>query len=176
MAEWHCHIGGKQYGPVEEEQLAGWIREGRVQATDLVWQEGMAQWQPASSVAALSSLFVVDPPNAPAAGSDAPPPPLGDRQPAGPHCDPHRGGAVLTLGIIGIVLSGCCPIFGICAIIAWVMGSGDLKKMDAGQRDPAGRDITKAGMICGIIGAVLMTLRLLSLLVLAGGTGLDLFR
>jgi len=65
---------------------------------------------------------------------------------------PHRGGAILALGIIGIVV---CFITG---IIAWVMGSNDLKEMDAGRRDPAGYSLTKAGMICGIISVVLFVL------------------
>ena len=61
----------------------------------------------------------------------------------------HRGGAVLALGIIGLVL---CVI---CGIIAWVMGKNDLKEMDAGIMDPAGRGMTNAGKICGMIGVIL---------------------
>jgi hypothetical protein len=68
---------------------------------------------------------------------------------------PHRGGAILALGIIGIVL---CFIT---AIIAWVMGSGDLKEMKQGKRDPSGEQLTKAGMICGIIGVCLAILGIL---------------
>jgi len=60
---------------------------------------------------------------------------------------PHRGGAILALGI--------CFITG---IIAWVMGSSDLKEMDAGIRDKSGYSLTKAGMICGIIGVILSIL------------------
>ncbi len=62
---------------------------------------------------------------------------------------PARGAAVLTLGILGIVI---CFILG---IIAWVMGSGDLKEMKEGKRDPSGEQLTKAGMICGIVGTIL---------------------
>jgi heme/copper-type cytochrome/quinol oxidase subunit 4 len=68
---------------------------------------------------------------------------------------PHRGGAILALGIIGIVL---CFIT---AIIAWVMGSGDLKEMKEGKRDRSGEQLTKAGMICGIIGVCLAVLGIL---------------
>ena len=56
---------------------------------------------------------------------------------------------ILVLGILGLV---CCAILG---IIAWVMGSGDLKKMNAGLMDPTGRGLTQAGQICGIISAIL---------------------
>ena len=56
-----------------------------------------------------------------------------------------------VLGILGLVL---CGIF--TAIPAWVMGSGDLKKMEAGIMDPAGAGATKAGMWCGIILCVIV--------------------
>ena len=62
---------------------------------------------------------------------------------------PHRGTLVLVLGILGLV---CCLI---CGIIAWILGSADLKEMDAGRMDPSGRGLTQAGKICGIISVVL---------------------
>jgi len=62
---------------------------------------------------------------------------------------PHRGVLILVLGILGLL---CCFILG---IIAWVMGSGDLREMDAGRMDPSGRGLTQAGKICGIISVVL---------------------
>jgi hypothetical protein len=63
---------------------------------------------------------------------------------------PHRGTLILILGILGLVV--CGPL----GIAAWVMGAGDLKEMDAGTMDPAGRGATQAGKICGIIGTILM--------------------
>ena len=59
----------------------------------------------------------------------------------------HRGGMILTLGIMAIA----CNIAAIPGILAWVMGSADLKQMDAGRMDPEGRGITQAGMIMGMI-------------------------
>ena len=44
MGQWHCAIDGKQYGPVDEPTLQSWINEGRLKLTDLIWQEGMAEW------------------------------------------------------------------------------------------------------------------------------------
>jgi len=78
----------------------------------------------------------------PMAPTVAQPPPQGALK-------PHRGGVVLTLGILGIVI---CFI---CGIIAWVMGKNDLREMDAGAMDPAGRGLTNAGKICGIVGVIL---------------------
>jgi uncharacterized membrane protein len=63
---------------------------------------------------------------------------------------PHRGTLILVLGILGLVV--CAPL----AIAAWVMGSGDLKQIDAGTMDPSGRGTTQAGKICGIIGTILL--------------------
>ena len=44
---------------------------------------------------------------------------------------PHRGTLILVLGILGLVV--CGPL----AIVAWIMGAGDLKEMDAGTWIPA---------------------------------------
>lgn len=63
----------------------------------------------------------------------------------------HRGGMILTFGIMAIV----CNIAAIPGILAWVMGSADLKLMDAGRMDPEGRGITQAGMILGMIMSIL---------------------
>jgi hypothetical protein len=69
---------------------------------------------------------------------------------------PHRGTLILVLGILGLVV--CGPL----AIVAWVMGSGDLKQIDAGTMDPAGRGTTQAGKICGIIGTILLIVSIIA--------------
>src|SRR5260370_40368383 len=43
--------------------------------------------------------------------------------------EPHRGGAVLTLGVLSLVLSFCAPVGLALGIIAWGMGQGDLTKI-----------------------------------------------
>jgi len=68
---------------------------------------------------------------------------------------PGRGGAILALGIIGIVF---CFITG---IIAWVMGKNDLREMDSGLRDRMDYSLTKAGMICGMVSVAVWALGLL---------------
>ena len=70
--------------------------------------------------------------------------------------EPARGGLILTLGILSIVLSMCCGFIGLgLGIAAWIMGSRDLKKIQARVMDPAERGTTQAGYICGIVGAIL---------------------
>jgi hypothetical protein len=76
---------------------------------------------------------------------------------------PHRGTMILVFGILGLVV--CMPL----GIVAWVMGSGDLKAMDAGTMDPEGRGTTQAGMVLGIIATLLAVLSfVLGILLLAG--------
>jgi hypothetical protein len=81
--------------------------------------------------------------------------PRGYRRPGGYGGAPHRGGAVLTLGILSLVFS-LCPIVGfILGIIALTQGSSDLTAMDSGHMDPEGRGSTVAGRTCGLIGLIL---------------------
>ena len=77
------------------------------------------------------------------------PPGYGPPQGYQPAYAPHRGGLVLALGILGLVL---CMF---CGIAAWVMGNTDLREMAAGRMDPEGRGLTEAGRIMGIISVVL---------------------
>jgi hypothetical protein len=68
---------------------------------------------------------------------------------------PHRGGTVLTLGILGIVTFTCMPVGLILGILAWVLGQSDLARMKTGEMDPSGEGLTHAGWVCGIIATVL---------------------
>ncbi len=63
--------------------------------------------------------------------------------------EPHRGGLVLTLGILGLVLCGFLGPF------AWYMGAQDLDKMRRGVMDKSGYGVTQAGYILGIIATIL---------------------
>jgi hypothetical protein len=93
--------------------------------------------------------------------------PIGPQGPTQSQLSPHRGTLILVLGILGIV---CCFI---CGIIAWVMGSGDLREMAAGRMDPSGQGITQAGKICGMVGVILwiigLVIQVLFMFVLGGG-------
>ncbi len=75
---------------------------------------------------------------------------------------PHRGNLILIFGILGLVI--CAP----CGIAAWVMGSGDLKQMDAGTMDRSGRSLTNAGRICGIIATILLVLGIVAAIAALG--------
>ena len=70
---------------------------------------------------------------------------------------PHRGAAVLTVGLLSLVLWFCAPVLG---PVAWLMGYADLKQMRAGQMDPSGEGMTQAGMVLGMVMTILAGLGL----------------
>jgi predicted outer membrane repeat protein len=76
---------------------------------------------------------------------------LHDRLPLWRNTAPHRGGAILALGIIALVIP-CADI--ICAPIAWIMGNNDLREIRAGRMDQSGEGMTQAGRIIGIVASV----------------------
>src|SRR5262245_4766886 len=65
--EWYYAQDNQQYGPVAAAQLKQMADAGRLQPTDLVWKDGLANWVPAGS---LKGLFA----NAPAAPPPRPAP------------------------------------------------------------------------------------------------------
>lgn len=86
-------------------------------------------------------------------------PPVGGGGPyatAASYQAPHRGALILVLSLLGIFF---CVIF---SIMAWVMGSNDLREMEAGRMDRSGMDLTRAGMILGMIVSVLFFLSILA--------------
>jgi hypothetical protein len=85
----------------------------------------------------------------------------------GRYRQPHRGAAVLVLGILSLVI--CGPL----GIAAWVMGSSDLAAMRRGEMDPSGEGTTRAGQICGIIATVFMIVAacVYGMIIVAAGAG-----
>jgi ABC-type phosphate transport system permease subunit len=59
---------------------------------------------------------------------------------------PHRGALILVLGVLS--LTSCVPL----GVVAWILGNRDLRAMQEGRMETSGRDLTQAGMICGIVG------------------------
>jgi hypothetical protein len=86
---------------------------------------------------------------------------------------PHRGAAVLTLGILSLAVCGIIGPF------AWIMGNIDLREMRNGRMDPAGEGLTNAGRICGIIATCFTAAIILlygSMFLLVGAAGMGFFR
>ena len=156
---------GNEYGPISAQEVTAWQKQGRMNSESLVRYEDSNDWVPLGRMPELASSPPPPPsnPQSPSASSSG----IGiqtsvDEQ---NYDEDHRGGLVLGLGIGGLVLSiTCCltlPIGIFIALPAWVMGSKDMKKINAGKMDPTGRSLTQGGLICGIIGTILSLITLL---------------
>ncbi len=66
--------------------------------------------------------------------------------------DHPRSTTILVLGILGLV---ACQILG---PVAWVMGNGAIREIDASQGRLGGRGAVQAGRICGIVATVILIL------------------
>jgi interferon-induced transmembrane protein/uncharacterized protein DUF4339 len=82
MAQWYYTRGGQQQGPVEEQALKELLSSGDLPLTELVWREGMGNWQPASSVQEFADS---------ARPAESPPPQAGYAPPAGGEYAPPPG-------------------------------------------------------------------------------------
>jgi len=115
------------------------------------------------------------PPPPPPGGGGYPPPPGGGGYPPpapgyvegsgpmGPREHP-RGTLILILGILSIV---CIQLLG---PVAWVMGNGALREIDANPGAYSNRGTVNAGRICGIIGTIFLVLGVVAwIFVLATG-------
>lgn len=132
--QWHCVVNGQKYGPISESELRAWVAQGRVRPTDQVWTETMTSWQPLEM---MQYMF---------RGGLSMPPSLA-RQAA--ILRPHRGGTILALGLVGLLV--CCIV----GAFGWSMGNKDLAEMRAGLMDPTGEGMTQAGRICGMISVII---------------------
>jgi len=149
---------GNEYGPITADEVVDWKKQGRMNSESLVRYEDSDEWLSLGNFSELASA----PPPPPQAISIA-------AQPQHDYDEPHRGGLILGLGIGGLVLSlMCCftvpiPIALFIALPAWVLGSKDMRKLNAGEMDPTGKGMTQGGLICGIIGTIFALINLLLL-------------
>ena len=107
------------------------------------------------------------PPHAPWQSDDSKPPPKkrrrddDDREPDDEDRDrnrsrrpikrnfaPHKGEMILIFGLMSLILPAFFVIFG---LMAWIMGSADLREMREGRMDPSGEGMTQAGRIMGMV-------------------------
>ena len=75
------------------------------------------------------------------------------------------GSLILVFGILSIVLSFLCPIFGVFGVAAILMGNNAVASIDRGEADPAQRGSANAGRICGIVGTIFLALSLLLVII-----------
>src|SRR5258705_3917841 len=61
MAQWYYSKAGDQKGPVEQQELQRLLSTGECKSSDLVWRDGMANWQAASQVPELGAVASAQP-------------------------------------------------------------------------------------------------------------------
>jgi hypothetical protein len=137
-AGWYYAVGGQRQGPVGFEQLRQLAFSGQIGANDLVWCEGMADWQAAHTVAGLGQPRVATPP--------PPPPKYGyyGAAPMGYASAMPTGQSYNGMAIAGFVLSLTIPLLGL--IFSWIALSG-IKR--TGNEE--GKGLATAGMIISIV-------------------------
>lgn len=149
---WHLRIeDGRTFGPVPKSELDQWCAENRVTATCFLRRHSDPNWVEAGNVY----------PHLGKSGPVSSNPFRDDLKPTGEigaggygqtgYRQPHRGGVILTFGILGLFGCGCLIFLGF-GIAAWVMGANDLKAMNEGRMDDSGRSLTQTGQILGMIG------------------------
>lgn len=158
---WHMKTtDGLTFGPVSKHELDRWLSEGRILATSQILHEGDGQWVWAGQVYPQLQNFT----------ADSPFKPMGTVEGQNPYASPnvfapgyyggrpfreaHRGGAILTMSIVGLLL---CPVL---AIAAFIMAIIDLGKMQRGTMDPSGKGLTIAGLVISCIPLVVFIIHL----------------
>lgn len=124
MSGWYyADRNREQHGPVTADELVTHYRFGRIALGDLVWREGLPQWQPLRDFADELGL---DP--APVEAAPAPPPvppaapplaqPSPPRTPVPPARKPGMSGGKIALIVAAVMVVPCIGIAGILAAIA----------------------------------------------------------
>lgn len=137
---WYYVVGGQERrGPIAEGELKQMIADGRVTLATLVWSEGMAEWAPASTIAALLPPSI---PPIPSGAVPPPPPPSGPRlsrthnrdlmTQARMSLNGRWGNAIVfTLAFVGIQfaiqLFAAIPIIGLLFILGSILIAGALE-------------------------------------------------
>lgn len=52
---WYFEVNGETQGPVNEQQIRGLLRTGRITASTLLWNEALIEWTPLSQVPTFRS-------------------------------------------------------------------------------------------------------------------------
>ncbi|MFC7335883.1 GYF domain-containing protein [Haloferula chungangensis] len=143
MAKWYYSLNGVQQGPVDDEEMRAMLASGMIQASTLVWRDGMDRWVPLASQPEWSSQIAS---------------PMGTPIPAYSVAPPTNGLAIasMVLGLLSMpIMLGCA--FGILAAIPAVicghLSLGQLK-VNAFQ---TGRGFAITGIVTGYL-TILITL------------------
>ena len=162
---------GSIYGPVSKTELDQWLADGRISAQCQLQRDGETTWQVAGLVyPQLGTVPDAAAPTGSAQYYQPAPGHSGGAAHAGPYPQrprgnyrAHNGIVILLLGIFGFTFT--CPIL---SVVAWVMGTSELKGIRAGTVDPEGKGLATAGMVMGIVGTAIFALGILIYVMMFG--------
>ena len=164
--QWYYGQNGDQYGPFTWDKLQELAAIGILRGYDLVWCEGMTEWEPAERISSLFPAPAVAappsqhwrPPAAPPPSYDPPPrmAPVRYNAPYHATAPSHQG-----LAIAGLIGAFVMPIIGL--ILSWIALS--TMKRDG---NPEGRGFALAG---AIVSGVTIGGFLLVMLAMCAGAG-----
>ena len=174
---WYYARDGAQHGPVADDELKRLAEGGTLRPQDLVWRDGMAQWQPARQATPFFAAPAVPfapppipamapqppfgppgavPPGTYAAGPGAYPPPYAPQKPIGEDAGMRmilpvgRSIWAIAAGYLGLLsVLGC---FGPIAVIVSLIAIRDIKSHP--DRHGMGRAVF--GLVMGILGTLLL--------------------
>jgi GYF domain 2/Domain of unknown function (DUF4190) len=157
--QWHYARAGEQIGPIAKAEMLARLSRGEIQSSDLVWTEGMSQWQPAGETRALFSKSA--PPPLPRADEAIPyagratlasmyPPPADLGKSAGMRMlmPVGRSGLAIAAGYLGLFSFVIIPAP--IALIISIMAIRDIKK----HPETHGMGRAVFGLIMGILGSL----------------------
>ena len=134
---------GRQYGPVNAEQLRRWIAEGRANAQTQTLADGATDWKPLGTFSEFSGHFPAQPP------------------PTLPFTTGHpritSGFATwgMIFGILAVIC--CCPkiLFGVLGLIFSLIGLSQINEQPDYYK---GRGLAIAGIVLSILGILFAVL------------------
>lgn len=154
--EWYYLKDGQQLGPVSADEVKQKKSSGELQGTDLVWKEGMADWQAISAVAEFQSaaapqLQTSSPAPGGALGGR---PALGGQSAFGGQAGGYQAPIQTYLWQSIVVTLLCCLPFGIVGIVNAAKVDGLIKSgnTDAARAaSEAAKKWTTIGFIVGLV-------------------------
>jgi hypothetical protein len=165
---YHITRNGVQQGQYTLEQIKSMLASGSLNGNDLAWQDGMAEWQPLSSLPGVGSFGGPPPlhggPIAPQVGAYAPPQSNlgGQGGYPGPASSSGMAVASLVLGILCLILfftHVIALIIGLLAVIFGHVSRGAIRR-SAGRLSGSGMAL--AGLITGYTGMLLAVIILVT--------------
>ena len=159
MEDWFYGKDGTQHGPVSEHDMTTLISSGQVDASTIIWREGMADWLPVNQVPEFqSSTGAAQPTAVPiyAPGQAI------NSGPAYPVPIPTDGLSIASL-VCGILALLACYIWGLFGLAAVICGHMSLKKIKRSPTPIQGKGMAIAGLICGYIGIVIQIVMIVAI-------------